>query len=71
MAKPAIPTDITTDAEDFLNRSFEIDYDARPSAQELLRHSWTALQLPKSKINKSGGSSAMIATVEVPISVGA
>ncbi|KZV90232.1 Pkinase-domain-containing protein [Exidia glandulosa HHB12029] len=39
-AKPATPDDISSDAEDFLNQTFEIDYQARPSAAELLTHSW-------------------------------
>lgn len=39
-AKPSTPDDISSDAEDFLNQTFEIDYQARPSAAELLLHSW-------------------------------
>ncbi|KAF9265418.1 Pkinase-domain-containing protein [Marasmius fiardii PR-910] len=37
-AKPTIPSDITTEAQDFLSRTFEIDHTARPSASELLQH---------------------------------
>jgi mitogen-activated protein kinase kinase kinase len=39
-AKPAIPSDISTDAQDFLQRTFELDQEARPSAAELLQHAW-------------------------------
>ncbi|KAF7363473.1 STE11-like protein [Mycena sanguinolenta] len=39
-AKPTIPSDISNDAQDFLQRTFELDQEARPSAAELLQHSW-------------------------------
>ncbi|KAJ7774563.1 ste11-like protein [Mycena maculata] len=39
-AKPAIPSDISSDAQDFLLRTFELDHEARPSAAELLQHPW-------------------------------
>ncbi|KAF7338272.1 STE11-like protein [Mycena venus] len=39
-AKPAIPSDISNDAQDFLLRTFELDQEARPSAAELLQHPW-------------------------------
>jgi len=39
-ARPAIPPDISAEAEDFLNKTFELDYKARPSAAELLGHPW-------------------------------
>ncbi|KAJ4469388.1 hypothetical protein C8J55DRAFT_564466 [Lentinula edodes] len=37
-AKPTIPSDISSEAHDFLTRTFDVDYEARPSASELLRH---------------------------------
>lgn len=39
-AKPAFPSDISADAEDFLNKTFELDHNLRPSASELLFHPW-------------------------------
>ncbi|KAJ7632660.1 ste11-like protein, partial [Roridomyces roridus] len=39
-AKPTIPSDISSDAQDFLLRTFELDHEARPSAAELLQHPW-------------------------------
>ncbi|KAJ6493834.1 kinase-like domain-containing protein [Mycena vulgaris] len=39
-AKPTIPSDISSDAQDFLLRTFELDHEARPSAAELLQHAW-------------------------------
>jgi len=39
-AKPTIPSDISSDADDFLQKTFDLDYQARPSAAELLLHSW-------------------------------
>lgn len=50
-AKPTTPDDISSDAEDFLNQTFEIDYQARPSAAELLLHSWI-INDPANPINK-------------------
>ncbi|KAJ7928794.1 hypothetical protein B0H13DRAFT_1966209 [Mycena leptocephala] len=38
--KPTIPSDISSDAQDFLMRTFELDHQARPSAAELLLHAW-------------------------------
>ena len=40
--KPTIPSDISPEAVDFLNRTFELDHEARPSAAELLKHPWIA-----------------------------
>ncbi|KAJ7285793.1 ste11-like protein [Mycena rebaudengoi] len=34
--------DISSDAQDFLQRTFELDTEARPSAQELLQHAWVS-----------------------------
>ncbi|OCH94960.1 Pkinase-domain-containing protein [Obba rivulosa] len=39
-AKPTIPPDISPEADDFLQRTFELDHEARPSAAELLKHPW-------------------------------
>jgi len=39
-AKPAFPSDISADAEDFLNKTFELDHTLRPSAAALLLHPW-------------------------------
>ncbi|KZV88666.1 kinase-like protein [Exidia glandulosa HHB12029] len=38
--KPAMPNDVSSDAEDFLDQAFEIDHQARPSAAELATHPW-------------------------------
>ncbi|KAF7976713.1 hypothetical protein HWV62_5883 [Athelia sp. TMB] len=51
-AKPTIPSDISADAQDFLQKTFDLDYDARPSATELLQHPWvTPKKLSASKQN--------------------
>lgn len=39
-AKPALPDDISQDCIDFLNATFELDYNDRPSADELLQHAF-------------------------------
>ncbi|THG99778.1 hypothetical protein EW026_g2644 [Hermanssonia centrifuga] len=41
-SKPTIPADISSDAENFLQRTFELNHEARPSAAELLKHPWIA-----------------------------
>ncbi|CAE6534159.1 unnamed protein product [Rhizoctonia solani] len=40
LARPTIPPDISPEAEDFLNKTFELDYNIRPTAAELLNHPW-------------------------------
>ena len=44
-ARPTIPSDISTEAQDFLRLTFELDHEARPSAAGLLLHPW----IPKKK----------------------
>ncbi|KAK4048312.1 ATP binding [Microbotryomycetes sp. JL201] len=41
-AVPAIPDDISTEAEHFLDETFSIDHDARPSATNLLKHAFVS-----------------------------
>ena len=61
-AKPQVPSDISPEAEDFLNKTFEFNTEVRPSAKELLQHPWivkggSASSKPtagKSKANKNG-----------------
>ncbi|KAJ6630840.1 hypothetical protein B0H10DRAFT_1774199 [Mycena sp. CBHHK59/15] len=60
-AKPTIPSDISSDAQDFLLRTFELDHEARPSAAELLQHPWVC----KKPVNSS--SKKPTAMVEVTV----
>ncbi|KAK7014848.1 STE11-like protein [Favolaschia claudopus] len=62
-AKPTIPSDISTDAQDFLRRTFELDQEARPSAAELLQHSWLSIKKPSS--GKKGQTVTPSTMVEV------
>jgi len=39
-ARPTIPSDITAEGTDFLQKTFEVDHNLRPSASELAGHSW-------------------------------
>lgn len=48
-AKPTIPSDISAEAQDFLQRTFEINHEERPGAAELLQHPWIAKKSKKSK----------------------
>lgn len=41
-AKPTIPPDISSEAVGFLELTFELDHEARPSAADLLKHPWIA-----------------------------
>ncbi|TFK55044.1 Pkinase-domain-containing protein [Heliocybe sulcata] len=49
-AKPTIPPDISAEAADFLQRTFELNHEARPTAGELLEHPWIA-QDSSAKVN--------------------
>ena len=39
-AKPTIPSDISSEADDFMQKTFNLDHQARPGASELLEHPW-------------------------------
>lgn len=41
-AKPSIPPDISPEAENFLQLTFELNHEARPAAADLLKHPWVA-----------------------------
>jgi mitogen-activated protein kinase kinase kinase len=49
-AKPEIPADISSEAQEFLALTFDLDYEKRPSATESLQNPWLAL------VSKKGGS---------------
>ncbi len=54
-AKPEIPADISADAEDFLNKTFEFNTELRPSAKELLQHPWI-VKVGQAAAAKSGSA---------------
>jgi len=39
-AKPTIPSDVSSEADEFMQKTFNLDYQARPGASELLAHPW-------------------------------
>lgn len=39
-AKPTTPNDISPEADDFLQLTFELDHEARPDACDLVKHAW-------------------------------
>lgn len=39
-AKPTIPSDISSEAENFLQLTFELNHEARPDALDLVEHVW-------------------------------
>jgi mitogen-activated protein kinase kinase kinase len=61
-AKPAIPSDISAEAQEFLQRTFDLNHDARPSAAELLEHPWIA---QKPAVSRKGSAPKINQTVEV------
>ncbi|KAF8550286.1 Pkinase-domain-containing protein [Imleria badia] len=64
-AKPAIPCDISTDAADFLTKTFEIDHVARPSAGGLLQHAWLSVKKPAVSSGGKGAGRGVVPTIEV------
>ncbi|KAI9574235.1 Pkinase-domain-containing protein [Boletus coccyginus] len=62
-AKPAIPSDISSEAADFLTKTFELDHAARPGAGELLQHGW--LPIKRSGVSGKGSSKGVVPTIEV------
>ncbi|TFY79407.1 hypothetical protein EWM64_g4602, partial [Hericium alpestre] len=53
-AKPPIPSDISAEAQNFLELCFEANHEARPSAGDLLQHPW--LKKPAGKASKAAAS---------------
>ncbi|KAH7889234.1 Pkinase-domain-containing protein [Phlebopus sp. FC_14] len=67
-AKPAIPSDISAEAEDFLTKTFDLDHTARPSAGELLQHAWLDVKKQagsSSGRNNGGAAKSAVPTIEV------
>ncbi|EIN07318.1 Pkinase-domain-containing protein [Punctularia strigosozonata HHB-11173 SS5] len=60
-ARPPNPPDISADAESFLDRTFDLDYEKRPSAGELLVHPWIVGKPSKSE-KKSASAKAAAAS---------
>ncbi|KAG0707708.1 Pkinase-domain-containing protein [Suillus ampliporus] len=63
-AKPAIPSDISSEAQDFLTKTFDLDHSARPSAGELLQHSWLATKKHAGLFSKNAALKS-IPTIEI------
>ncbi|KAG9088030.1 ATP binding [Ceratobasidium sp. UAMH 11750] len=62
--KPTIPPDITEEAKNFLNKTFELDYTIRPTAAELLNDPWlaqAAVNGPAEALNEVGDRKPAIA----------
>ncbi|SPC61733.1 probable MAPKK kinase Kpp4 [Ustilago sp. UG-2017b] len=43
--KPSLPDEISNECRDFLEKTFELDYNNRPSADELLQHAFMGSQM--------------------------
>ncbi|KAG8689635.1 ATP binding [Ceratobasidium sp. 394] len=67
--KPTIPPDITEEAKNFLNKTFELDYTIRPTAAELLNDPWlaqTAVKGPPEALSDVGDRKPAIVRFEGP-----
>ena len=55
--KPSLPDEISNECRDFLEKTFELDYNDRPSADELLNHAFMGTQMtfPTPPANAAGG----------------
>ncbi|GAC75707.1 hypothetical protein PANT_18d00024 [Moesziomyces antarcticus T-34] len=58
--KPSLPDEISNECRDFLEKTFELDYNARPSAEELLEHAFMGTQMtfPATAAGAGGGDAA-------------
>ncbi|KAI3482547.1 hypothetical protein L1887_54788 [Cichorium endivia] len=58
--KPSLPDEISNECRDFLEKTFELDYNARPSAEELLEHTFMGTQMtfPATAAGAGGGDAA-------------
>jgi mitogen-activated protein kinase kinase kinase len=63
-AKPAIPSDISSEAQDFLTKTFDLNHSARPSAGELLQHPWVAVKKHAGFSSKNAAPKS-IPTIEI------
>lgn len=63
-AKPAIPSDISSEAQDFLTKTFDLNHSARPSAGELLQHPWIVVKKHAGFLSKNT-SLKSIPTIEI------
>nr|ODN98849.1 STE/STE11 protein kinase [Cryptococcus depauperatus CBS 7855] len=53
-ARPTMPSDISSEAADFLQKTFEIDHTKRPTAGQLLAHSFIGLTQPVKESGHKG-----------------
>lgn len=62
-AKPTIPTDISPEAQEFLQKTFEINHELRPPAADLLQHPWLSRRAKKAQ-NAANAAAAAAAASE-------
>ncbi|KZT42049.1 Pkinase-domain-containing protein [Sistotremastrum suecicum HHB10207 ss-3] len=63
-AKPTIPSDISAYAVDFLEKTFDLDYLARPTADQLLLHPWI-IKDPASVLGTHSDNMSSVPVVQV------
>ncbi|SJX64527.1 MAPKK kinase Kpp4 [Sporisorium reilianum f. sp. reilianum] len=54
--KPSLPDEISNECRDFLEKTFELDYNDRPSADELLNHAFMGTQMTFGSSNAEGAN---------------
>ncbi|KAJ1024835.1 hypothetical protein NDA16_002875 [Ustilago loliicola] len=64
--KPSLPDEISNECRDFLEKTFELDYNNRPSADKLLNHAFMGTEMtfpvPPAGSAAAGGSEEDVAT---------
>lgn len=70
-SKPSLPEEISAQAVDFLNKTFELDHNQRPSAQELLQHAFITEDFVPLDATPSDATSTGISTTAGSQALGA
>jgi mitogen-activated protein kinase kinase kinase len=60
-AAPALPNDISPETAQFLNRTFDLDHAARPTAAELLQHPFCTDEPNDLEISQAAAQATMAA----------
>jgi mitogen-activated protein kinase kinase kinase len=60
-AAPALPNDISPETAQFLNRTFDLDHSARPTAAELLQHPFCTDEPNDLEISQAAAQATMAA----------
>lgn len=62
-AKPSLPDEMSPEAVDFLNKTFELDHNKRPSGEELLQHPFVTTDIAQSA-ESPGDKTSSLSTLD-------